>query len=63
MHIYLDTVFLAIMVLLLVLVGIANVRLLNRMSLRITYLEGTLDMIYQSQEQLNNLMIAFMEND
>jgi hypothetical protein len=61
--IYASLSFLLVMVLFLILVGIVHVRLLNRMALRIKYLEGTLDMICQKQEQLNKLLIAFMENE
>lgn len=53
--------FLAIMVLFLILVGVIHIRLLNRLALRITYLEGTLDMILQSQEQTMKLIARIVD--
>lgn len=61
-HVSLAVVFLAVMVLFLVLVGLYQVRALRRMALRISYLEGTTDMIFRSQEHINKLLVAFMEN-
>lgn len=54
--------FLAIMVIFLVLVGLYQIRAVKHMALRISYLEGTTDMIFRSQEHINKLLVAFMEN-
>lgn len=56
------TVFLAVMVLVLVLVSLYQVKQISNLALRIKYLEGTNDMIFRSQEHINNLLVAFMEN-
>lgn len=61
-HMMLATVFLAVMVLFLVFLGIAQLRQIRQLALRIAYLEGTSDMIFRSQEHINKLLIAFMEN-
>lgn len=55
--------FLAIMVLVLVFVGFIQLRQFRAMTLRISYLEGSTDMILQSQERINALLVAYMEND
>lgn len=61
-HITASIVILFVMVLFLVLVGLYHVVILRRMTLRISYLEGTLDMILQSQEHLNKLIVVYMSN-
>lgn len=55
--------FLAVMVLFLVLVSLIQLRALSRMALRITYLEGTTDLIFQAQTRIDKLLIAYMENE
>lgn len=62
-HMALSTEFLAVMVLFLVLLGIVQLRQIRRLALRIAYLEGTSDMIFRSQEHINKLLVAFMENN
>lgn len=62
-HYALAIAFLAVMVLILVFVGLKQLHAVNRMALRISYLEGTTDLIFQSQENINKLLIAYMEND
>ena len=54
-------IILTIMVAFLILVGIAHIYILNRLTLRITYLEGTLDMILQSQEQTMKLIAQIVD--
>ena len=61
-HIYLAVIILAVMVLFLIFVGLYHLFILRRLSLRISYLEGTLDMILQSQEHLNKLIVVYMNN-
>ena len=55
-------VFLYIMVLFLILVGIGHLMVLKRIALRTSYLEGTLDIILQSQERLNQLIVVYMNS-
>ena len=61
-HVELAVVFLTVMVHFLVLVGLIQLREVKRLQLRIAYLEGTLDLILQSQTSTEKLMVAFMEN-
>jgi hypothetical protein len=61
-YLELAVVFLTVMVLFLVLVGLYQLREVTRMRLRITYLEGTLDLVLQSQTTTEKLLIAFLEN-
>jgi hypothetical protein len=61
-HLELAVVFLTVMVLFLVLVGLYQLREVTRLRLRITYLEGTLDLVLQSQTTTEKLLIAFLEN-
>lgn len=61
-HVELAVIFLTVMVLFLVLVGLIQLREVKRLQLRIAYLEGTLDLILQSQTSTEKLMVAFMEN-
>lgn len=62
-HLPLAVGILAIMVLLLVLISLYQLRQFRIMALRISYLEGTTDMIFRSQEHINKLLVAFMENN
>lgn len=61
-HIPLALAFLAVMVLFLVFVGVVQLRAVRALELRIKYLEGTTDMVFQSQQHINDLLVAFMEN-
>lgn len=61
-HTSLALVLLAVMVLFLFAIVLLGIRELKSLRLRISYLEGTLDMVYQSQEQLNKLIVSILEN-
>lgn len=56
-------VFLAVMVFLIAFLGLVQLRQTRHLALRIAYLEGTTDMIFRSQEHINKLLVAFMENN
>lgn len=62
-HLPLVVGFLAVMVLILILLSLLQLREMRHLALRISYLEGTNDMIFRSQEHINNLLVAFMENN
>lgn len=62
-HLPLAVGILAVMVLFLVLISLYQLRQFRIMALRISYLEGTTDMIFRSQEHINKLLVAFMENN
>jgi hypothetical protein len=59
-HIAYAVAILFVMVLFLASLGMVHLWLLSRLRLRITYLEGTLDMILQSQAELNKLIVAYV---
>lgn len=60
-HVTLAIAFLAVVVLFLISLGVAQLAQMRRLALRIAYLEGTTDMIFRSQEHINKLLVAFME--
>lgn len=60
--IYFSIAFLTVMVLGLFLIGLLSLRTIKAMALRISYLEGTTDLIYESQERFNKLIVVYMEN-
>lgn len=62
-HLEAVVLFLAVMVLFLVVLSLFQIRQMRHMALRISYLEGTNDMIFRSQEHINKLLVAFMENN
>jgi hypothetical protein len=62
-HVELAFAFLAITVLFLFFLGVAQLREFKRLRLRIAYLEGTTDAILTAQEHSNKLLVAFMENE
>ena len=61
-HVTLAVVILTVMVLSLFALGFALLSAIKATELRIRYLEGTIDMVLESQEHLNKVMIACMEN-
>jgi hypothetical protein len=58
---YVFIAILAIMEFFLLAVGIFQLKLSRDLALRISYIDGTTDLIFQSQEHINKMFVAFSE--
>lgn len=59
-HVELAILFLTVMVLFLIAVGLLQLREIRRLALRLSYVEGTTDMIADSQTRLNESILVYM---
>jgi hypothetical protein len=60
--IYILISFLAIGVIFLILASLTQLKLSRDLALQVKYLEGSSDLIFQGQQQINKIMVAFIEN-
>jgi hypothetical protein len=60
--IYILISILAIGVIFLIFASLVQLKLSRDMALQVKYLEGSSDLIFQGQQHINKIMVAYMEN-